>query len=71
MLGERLRAEVEKCTAVTSESGEVIRLSVSVGGHLQQADDTIDTMLQRGDQALFAAKTQQRNHYQSSVGINT
>jgi len=71
MLGERLRAEVEKCTAVTNESGEVIRLSVSVGGHLQQADDTIDTMLQRGDQALFAAKTQQRNHYQSSVGINT
>lgn len=71
MLGERLRTEVEKCTAVTSESGEMIRLSVSVGGHLQQADDTIDDMLQHGDNALFAAKTQKRNSYQSSVGIET
>ena len=71
MLGERLRTAVEKCTSVTSESGEVIRLSVSVGGHLQVNDDTIDTMLQRGDNALFAAKSQQRNSYQSSVGIDT
>ena len=67
LLGERLRAEVEQCTTVTDESGEVIRLSVSVGGHLQEADDTLDTMLRRGDQALFAAKALQRNCYRPSV----
>jgi diguanylate cyclase (GGDEF)-like protein len=69
VLGERLRSEVEQCTAVTSDTGEVIRLSVSVGGHLQEADDTIDAMLRRGDQALFSAKAQQRNTYKPSVAI--
>ncbi|MEY4099270.1 MAG: hypothetical protein RL300_441, partial [Pseudomonadota bacterium] len=69
VLGERLRSEVEQCTAVTSDTGAVIRLSVSVGGHLQEADDTIDAMLRRGDQALFSAKAQQRNTYKPSVAI--
>lgn len=66
MLGERLRSEIETCNTVTSDSGEVIHLSVSVGGHLKQANDTLDTLLQRGDQALLAAKSQQRNCYRSS-----
>ncbi len=66
MLGERLRSEIEKCRTVTSESGEVIHLSVSVGGHLQEANDTLDSLLNRGDQALFSAKSQQRNCYRSS-----
>lgn len=68
MLGERLRSEIEKCNSVTSESGEVIRLSVSVGGHLQETEDTLDSMLHRGDKALFSAKSLQRNCYRSSVG---
>jgi diguanylate cyclase (GGDEF)-like protein len=67
MLGERLRSEVEKCTSVTSASGDVIHMSVSVGGHLQETDDTLDSMLHRGDQALFSAKSLQRNCYRSSV----
>lgn len=67
MLGERLRSEIEKCSAVTSESGEVIHMSVSVGGHLQEVNDTLDSLLNRGDQALFSAKSQKRNCYRSSV----
>jgi len=71
VLGERLRSEVEQCTAVTSDTGEVIRLSVSVGGHLQEANDTIDSMLRRGDQALFSAKSLRRNSYQPSVALQS
>lgn len=67
MLGERLRSEIEHCSTVLSESGEIIHMSVSVGGHLQEANDTLDSLLNRGDQALFAAKSQQRNCYRSSV----
>lgn len=67
MLGERLRSEIEHCSTVLSESGEIIHMSVSVGGHLQEANDTLDSLLNRGDQALFTAKSQQRNCYRSSV----
>lgn len=62
-LGERLRADIANCRKLTTDSGEVIAMSVSIGGYLQTSGDTIDTMLERGDQALFSAKALQRNIY--------
>ena len=69
-LGERLRAEIASCDTVRTPNGEIVPLTVSIGGHLQVAEDTIDSLLHRGDLALFAAKGQQRNAYQSSLGCN-
>ena len=66
-MGERLRESMANCTSVRTESGAPLRFSVSIGGHLQRDVETIDTLLRQGDQALFVAKAQQRNVYQSSV----
>ncbi|HEX5804931.1 MAG TPA: diguanylate cyclase [Macromonas sp.] len=68
-LGERLRADIAGCRSVTTASGDVVPLTVSIGGHLQKNGDSIDTMLLRGDQALFAAKARQRNIYVSSEAL--
>ena len=68
--GERLRASVEQCESVRAESGEIVRLTVSIGGHLQEANENVDSLLHRGDMALFDAKEQARNVYRSSRGSN-
>lgn len=62
-LGERLRADVQGCRTLRNEAGEVVPLSVSIGGYLQQPGDSLDEILKRGDEALFAAKARQRNRY--------
>ncbi len=50
-----------------TKSGGLLQSFLSVGGHLQEPNDTLDSMLHRGDQALFSAKSLQRNCYRSSV----
>lgn len=68
-LGERLRADIAGCRSLTTPSGHVVPMSVSIGGYVQKKGDSIDTMLLRGDQALFAAKARQRNIYVSSESL--
>jgi diguanylate cyclase (GGDEF)-like protein len=65
-LGERLRAEIAECQTLISDSGTAVSLSVSIGGHLHQAADSLDVMLDRGDKALLSAKGERRNLYRSS-----
>ncbi len=67
-LGERLRAKVEACNLVRAPAGEVMRFTVSVGGHLQRQEDTIDSLLRSADLALLGAKERGRNRYSSSRG---
>lgn len=65
-LGERLRAAVEAITSVRNEAGDVMRLTVSIGGYLSSADETLDSVLMHGDEALYQAKSAQRNCYRSA-----
>ncbi len=65
-LGKRMLLEISTCQSLRTEGGEMIPLSVSIGGHLQAAGETLDALLQHGDQALFAAKARSRNLYVSS-----
>ena len=65
-VGERLLAGIENCTSLLAESGEVGRIIVSIGGHLQLRGESIDSMLHEGDLALLAAKALPGSAYQSS-----
>lgn len=66
-LGQRLCAEVAACTVVVDSADQPVPLRVSIGGHLQQPGETVDTLLHQGDQALYAAKARGRNNYFPSV----
>lgn len=66
-LGQRLCADVAACTTVVDGLGQPVPLTASIGGHLQQPGDTVDTLLHQGDQALYAAKARGRNNYCPSV----
>lgn len=70
-LGERLRSEIERCTTLIDASGKVIPLRVSVGGHLRSGHEDLESLLMRGDRALFGAKTAHRNTYRSSFDLGT
>ena len=65
-IGEHLREEVENYQLFCALSGEKIPITVSIGGHFQRNDDTIDSMLYRANAALFAAKAMRGNTYHSS-----
>lgn len=59
-IGERLRQRVEQ--ARVEWQGHVIRLTVSVGVATRQADEqSVMAVLERADQALYAAKREGRN----------
>lgn len=59
-VGERLRAEVEKMT-ISTEKAEV-RVTVSVGvTELTPAVSTLEALIERADQAMYAAKRLGRN----------
>lgn len=62
-LGQRLCTEMAACTLVLDSDGQHVPLTASIGGHLQQPDDTVDTLLHQGDQALYRAKARGRNNY--------
>ncbi|MFC4789581.1 diguanylate cyclase domain-containing protein [Giesbergeria sinuosa] len=66
-LGQRLCAEVAACATVVDGAGQPVPLTASIGGHLQQPGETVDTLLHQGDQALYAAKARGRNNYCPSV----
>ncbi len=61
--GERIRSAIERqCFEVKGLKGaQKIRLTVSVGIHVIQSDDTAASILDRADRALFQAKRLSRN----------
>ena len=65
-LGERLLTAIAECRTVIDQHGNVVTLRASIGGHLANADDTLNSLLQHGDQALYAAKEAGRNRYHAS-----
>ena len=67
-LGERLLTAIAECRTVIDQHGNVVTLRASIGGHLANADDTLNSLLQHGDQALYAAKEAGRNRYHASSG---
>lgn len=56
-IGGRIRARIE---SGVGQSG--VELTVSVGGYLAQPADTVELILQRADEALYAAKAEGRNN---------
>jgi len=71
LLAERTRKEVEKL--VVPYNGETISMTVSIG--VSQVDleheETLDPVLKRADDALYAAKKQGRNQVRTSPIIST
>lgn len=60
-LGERIRSGVASCRTVLDPAGAVVALSVSIGGALARPGEDLDSLLHRGDTALYAAKAAGRN----------
>lgn len=60
-LGERIRSGVASCRTVLDPAGAVVLLSVSIGGALARPGEDLDSLLHRGDTALYAAKAAGRN----------
>ncbi len=66
-MGERLCAAVAAAKGLEGETGRALRLSVSVGGHLALPEETLDSVLNRADQALYAAKAAGRGCFRISA----
>ncbi len=57
---ERLRVEVQQCR-IADAHGEPIPITASFGVAEFKSDDTIDTLVDRADRAMYEAKTSGRN----------
>jgi diguanylate cyclase (GGDEF)-like protein len=60
ILAERIRLAVEKNTIQTTD-GKTLKVTVSCGLALRQSGETSDELINRADQALYAAKNSGRN----------
>lgn len=58
-VAERLRARLEQARLV--DDADAPPVSASIGVALMQRDDTLDSLLQRADQAMYGAKSGGRN----------
>lgn len=61
-LGERLCQQVRNLDLQTIQ-GDLLRVTLSVGGYMVQAGDSLNEMLARADQALYQAKEGGRDRY--------
>ena len=60
-IAERLRYEVER-EPFTTRTAEQLPVTVSIGvAEYRGASDTVDALVKRADQALYAAKNRGRN----------
>ena len=69
-IAERIRAAVEK-HRFQLQDGTVITVTVSVGYAERDAGDSVQSLLEKADKALYAAKNTGRNRacmYQPSAG---
>jgi diguanylate cyclase (GGDEF)-like protein len=57
---ERLRKEVAQCP-ISDSDGERVAVTASFGVAEFKGDDTIDTLIDRADHAMYEAKTSGRN----------
>ena len=63
VVGVRIRKAVADYADLVDEAGRPVKLSVSIGGHLLQPGDDLDSLLNSADQALYTAKSAGRNCY--------
>jgi len=64
-LGERVRAAVADGCRLQGADGAPLRLTLSIGGYLARGGEDMEIMLQRADQALYAAKAAGRNCFRA------
>jgi len=70
MVAERIRAAIQ-ATSVRLPDGNIVSVTVSIGFAMRSADDTVDSLLQKADQALYRAKREGRNRicaFSESIG---
>jgi len=60
MVAERIRAAIQ-ATSVRLPNGNILTVTVSIGFAMRTADDTVETLLHKADQALYQAKREGRN----------
>jgi len=63
ILGGRIRSSVASMTLETNKGGLSLTISLGIAGmlHMKAATDSLEDLLQRADQALYAAKQAGRN----------
>jgi len=69
MVAERLRAAVAAEPFFIHATSENTPITVSIGVAVAQTGDTVDTLLQRADDALYQAKNNGRNQVVSEAGV--
>jgi diguanylate cyclase len=70
-LAEQLRREISKKPLTIRQSGERIgTVTVSIGVAMIRDGDSIDSLVQRADQALYSAKRQGRNNVKSENDLS-
>ncbi len=67
-LGERIRLAMADTCRLKGIDATPLALTISVGGYLAAAEDDMETLLQRADQALYDAKASGRNCYRAYGG---
>lgn len=68
-VAERLRLQIEQSEGVALESGQVLRITVSLGVAQWQAGESGEALLQRADEQLYAAKQAGRNQVQPPIRV--
>lgn len=67
-LADRIMNTLRKCASVNDLQGRPVRLSVSIGGCLSDSEESLDSLLHRGDAALYKAKAAGRDCYRLHAG---
>jgi diguanylate cyclase (GGDEF)-like protein len=60
MVAERIRAAIQ-ATTVRLQDGTTLSVTISIGIAMRQAGDTVESLLQKADKALYLAKREGRN----------
>jgi diguanylate cyclase (GGDEF)-like protein len=66
-IAERLRNGVEWSSLTLGESGETVRITVSVGLTQARPEETLEALIGRADAALYRAKENGRNRVEPAA----